>query len=151
MCCPKNIAMYFDSKKFVMCGENARCFDAFTRVGTSKYSAPMRQSQPRSFVKNDATFWRPRFDMNPVSRSSRILASTNGWPVLPSILRHGKKSSHRRAIQNRNEKPHSQRQKTTLTSRTNHAVTNRGSWLHSDSGLTRFSSRACTGADRRVP
>jgi hypothetical protein len=47
-----------------------------------------RQSIPRSFVRKLATFCLPLFDIQPVDIISRILASTNGIPVLPAERRN---------------------------------------------------------------
>lgn len=43
-----------------------------------------KASNPMSKARKDATFCLPLLDMKPVARSSLMLASTSGKPVLPS-------------------------------------------------------------------
>ena len=52
-----------------------------------KYRSPRRQSISRSLTRNDAAIIRTRLCIQPVERSSRMPASTIGYPVMPLVQR----------------------------------------------------------------
>ena len=50
----------------------------------SELSIILTDQSELTLTRKLATFWRPLLDIQPDSLSSRMLASTNGTPVLPS-------------------------------------------------------------------